>query len=96
MSEAVSFGMWLRQARKARDLTQEELEQQIFLRLAVFVNGCTLAAAETLWAAELEGADLMMVDVLQSLVDKSLVLQVADPNTPDAEPRFTMLETIRT
>lgn len=77
------------------DLLQSA-EQQIFLRLAVFVSGCTLAAAETVWATELEDADLMTVDVLQSLVDKSLVLQVDDPNAPEAEPRFTMLETIRT
>jgi predicted ATPase len=54
-------------------------EQLLFARLAVFRGGCTLAAAE-----EVAEADL---DVLQSLVDKSLV-RVTDE-------RFWMLETIR-
>ncbi|HZG68230.1 MAG TPA: tetratricopeptide repeat protein [Herpetosiphonaceae bacterium] len=71
-------------------------EQRLFLRLAVFVGGCTLAAAETLWPVASDDAPATTLDVLQSLVDKSLVLQVDEPDAPDAEPRFTMLETIRT
>ena len=58
-------------------LTPEE--QQLFSRLAVFVGGCTLEAAE-----EVAEADL---DTLQSLVDKSLVRHTGD--------RYWMLETIR-
>jgi predicted ATPase/class 3 adenylate cyclase len=54
-------------------------ERTLFARLAVFAGGCTLAAAE-----EIVDADL---DVLQSLVDKSLVRHTQD--------RFWMLETIR-
>jgi predicted ATPase/class 3 adenylate cyclase len=54
-------------------------EQQLFARLAVFRGGCTLEAAE-----EVAGADL---DVLQSLVDKSLLRHTHE--------RFWMLETIR-
>lgn len=54
-------------------------ETQLFARLAVFAGGCTLDAAQ-----EVCGADL---DVLQSLVDKSLLRHSAD--------RFWMLETIR-
>jgi predicted ATPase/DNA-binding SARP family transcriptional activator len=54
-------------------------EQRLFAGLAVFVGGCTLAAAE-----EVVGPDL---DTLQSLVDKSLLHQIDD--------RFLMLETIR-
>jgi predicted ATPase len=54
-------------------------EQQLFARLAVFRGGCTLGAAEVV-----TGADL---DVLQSLVDKSLVRHSTE--------RFSMLETIR-
>jgi predicted ATPase len=54
-------------------------EQQVFRPLAVFVGGCTLEAAE-----EVAGADL---DLLQSLVEKSLVRF-------DGE-RYSLLETIR-
>ena len=53
--------------------------EQLFARLAVFVGGCTLEAAE-----EVADADL---DTLQSLVDKSLVRHTGE--------RFWMLETIR-
>jgi predicted ATPase/class 3 adenylate cyclase len=56
-----------------------EPEQRLFARLSVFVGGCTLEAAETVCAADL--------DDLASLVDKSLVRQ--------ARERFWMLETIR-
>jgi predicted ATPase len=54
-------------------------EQQLFVRLSVFVGGCTLEAAE-----EACGADL---DTLQGLVEKSLLRHT--------EERFWMLETIR-
>jgi tetratricopeptide (TPR) repeat protein len=54
-------------------------EQRLFARLSAFVGGCTLEAAETVCAAD--------VDRLASLVDKSLVQQSGE--------RFWMLETIR-
>jgi hypothetical protein len=54
-------------------------EQRLFARLSAFAGGCTLEAAETVCAADL--------DVLESLVDKSLVRRSGD--------RFWMLETIR-
>jgi predicted ATPase/class 3 adenylate cyclase len=57
----------------------DEEEQRLFGQLAVFRGGYTLAAAE-----EVAEADL---DVLQSLVDKSLVRRT--------DERFWMLETIR-
>jgi predicted ATPase len=60
------------------DLLDQE-EQRLFARLAVFSGGCTLEAAE-----EVADADL---DILQSLVDKSLLRHT--------EERFWMLETIR-
>jgi predicted ATPase/class 3 adenylate cyclase len=56
-----------------------DAEQCLFARLAVFRGGCTLEAAEAVADADL--------DLLQSLVDKSLVRQRDD--------RFWMLETIR-
>ncbi len=54
-------------------------EQRLFARLAVFRGGSTLEAAEEICAAEL--------DLLQSLVDKSLVRA--------RDERFWMLETLR-
>jgi predicted ATPase len=57
----------------------DEDERRLFARLAVFAGGCTIDAAE-----EIADADL---DVLQSLVDKSLLRH--------GEERFWMLETIR-
>jgi len=56
-----------------------EDEQRLFARLAVFRGGCTLEAAEEVAEAAL--------DVLQSLVDKSLVRH--------SDERYWMLETIR-
>jgi non-specific serine/threonine protein kinase len=58
-------------------LTPEE--QTIFARLAVFAGGCTLDAAEKIADADL--------DVLQSLVEKSLLRH--------SDERFWMLETVR-
>jgi hypothetical protein len=62
----------------SHDLLTED-EQQLFARLAVFAGGCTLGAAENVCDAN--------VDVLQSLVDKTLLRHTGD--------RFWMLETIR-
>ena len=70
-------------------LTPEE--QVLFRRLAVFVGGCTVAAAE----AVVSGPDDDALDPFEnivSLVDKSLLRQETGV---DGEPRFTMLETIR-
>ena len=53
-------------------------EQRLFACLAVFRGGCTLDAAEQVCDADL--------DVLSSLVDKSLVRRIGD--------RYSMLETV--
>jgi predicted ATPase/DNA-binding CsgD family transcriptional regulator len=63
----------------------------LFRRLAVFVGGCTLQAAETVCAAS---GDLER-DILEEvarLVDKNLLRQ---EEQADGEPRLLMLETIR-
>jgi predicted ATPase/DNA-binding winged helix-turn-helix (wHTH) protein len=66
-------------------------EQKLFRRLSIFVGGCTLEAVEAVCdAPEDLGGDLL--DGLTSLLDKSLMSQAA---AGSAEPRFTMLETIR-
>ena len=56
-------------------------EQALFRRLAIFAGGCTLDAAEQVCDADL--------DLLGSLVDKSLVQQ------RDGGSRFVQLETLR-
>jgi predicted ATPase len=66
-------------------------EQTLFRRLAVFVGGCTLEAAQVICNVEGELA-WDVVDGLAALLDQSLVQQ---GDGPDGEPRFTMLETIR-
>jgi predicted ATPase/class 3 adenylate cyclase len=59
-------------------------EQRVLRALSVFAGGCTLEAAEAV-----TGADL---DLLESLLDKSLVRHRADEA---GEDRYWLLETIR-
>ncbi len=71
----------------SHDLLTPE-EQTLFRRLAVFAGGFVLGAAERVAG---DDSSSPVLDVLASLVDKSLVQQqdVAD------EPRFALLETVR-
>ncbi|MFL5758711.1 MAG: tetratricopeptide repeat protein [Thermomicrobiales bacterium] len=62
-------------------------EQLLFRRLSVFVGGFTLSGAEAIAADESS-----ILDLLTSLVDKSLIQQTEQT---DGEPRFSLLETIR-
>jgi predicted ATPase len=83
-----------RTLRRAIDWSHDLLtpaEQMLFRRLSVFVGGCTLEAAEAVCNAG-EDLDIDLLDGVTSLVDKSLLSQIGPG---DAEPRFTMLETIR-
>jgi len=66
-------------------------EKTLFRRLAVFVGGCTLEAAEAVCNAD-SGLELDVLDGVAQLVDKSLLRQEAEI---DGEPRLRMLETIR-
>jgi len=70
-------------------LTAEE--QLLFRRLAVFVDGFVLDAADAVVAAP-DGPVVDALDGVASLVDKSLLLRHAERG---GEPRFGMLETIR-
>jgi predicted ATPase len=68
-------------------------DRVLFRRLAVFVGGCTLEAAEAVCAAP-EGAEPLGMEVLEglsALVDQSLV----QPREEGGEPRFGMLHVIR-
>ena len=66
-------------------------EQQLFCRLSVFVNGCTLEAVEAISVA-LGNATLPVLDGVVSLIDKNLLQQTAQEGE---EIRLLMLETIR-
>jgi predicted ATPase/DNA-binding CsgD family transcriptional regulator len=82
-------------------------EQRLFRCLAVFSGGCTLDAAETIYAVvdhdaqdtgsmlPAASAESMPIDVLDrvaALIDSNFVRQVEQD---DREPRLVMLETIR-
>jgi non-specific serine/threonine protein kinase len=68
----------------------DERERALFRRLAVFASGWTLEAAEAVAEGEpIQPSDVL--DLLTSLVDKSLV--VTDPR--GAEERYGFLETVR-
>lgn len=69
----------------------DEPERRMFRRLAVFAGGADLQAVEAVVNPHAElGLDTL--DALTSLVDNNVIRSV---ETPEAEPRFTMLETIR-
>jgi predicted ATPase len=65
-------------------------ERTLFRRLAVFVGGWTLNAAEAI--AGDERLSTSVLDLLSSLIDHSLVQRTEDVG---GEPRFAMLETVR-
>src|SRR5512141_33519 len=66
-----------------------EQEKQLLRRLAVFVGGWTLEAAEQVCIEE--GGELDVLDLLTHLVDKSLVIMEDSPGSV----RYRMLETTR-
>ncbi|RFU40690.1 AfsR/SARP family transcriptional regulator, partial [Actinomadura logoneensis] len=65
----------------------DDAERTVLARMSVFASGATPEAAERVCGRDL-AADV--IDVVASLVDKSLVM--ADG---DAEPRYRLLETVR-
>jgi serine phosphatase RsbU (regulator of sigma subunit)/predicted ATPase len=88
------------------DLLNAE-EQTLFRRLGVFVGGCTIEATEAVCSelsieheefrhtyptAPVHTAQLSMLNVIESLVNQSLLRRI---EATSHEPRFAMLETIR-
>jgi predicted ATPase/class 3 adenylate cyclase len=71
------------------DLLAED-ERAVFRRLAVFVGGCSLEAAEAVCAGELVD-QYAVLDLLMRLVDKSLLTA----ETGGTEARYRQLETVR-
>ena len=68
----------------------DEREQEVLCRLSVFAGGWTLEAAEAVCSrGRLEASDV--VDILGSLVDKSLV----QTDSANGDLRYRLLETIR-
>ncbi len=72
------------------DLLSAE-EQALFRRLAVFVGGCTLEAAEAVGRAEDEAG----IDILAGLASLTAKSLVRHEEGADGEPRYRLLETIR-
>jgi predicted ATPase len=70
-----------------------ETEQHVLQRVSVFAGGFSLAAATAVCGLQVNRRldELQMLDVVDSLVRKSL----AALERTSAEPRYTMLETIR-
>jgi len=68
-------------------------EQDLFGRLAVFANGCTLEAAEAVCATP-GPSPIPVLDGLASLINNNLA-RVKVNNEGDGEPRLGMLETMR-
>jgi non-specific serine/threonine protein kinase len=69
-----------------------ELDRTLFVRLAVFTGGWSLEDAAAVVAVGRPESDLpALVDGLQSLVEKQLVVVVPS----ETQPRYRMLETLR-
>jgi predicted ATPase/tRNA A-37 threonylcarbamoyl transferase component Bud32/Tfp pilus assembly protein PilF len=66
-------------------------EQRLFVRMAVFAGGCTLAAAEAVCGDAAHVVDVL--DGIGALVDASTL--VRDRQGDDGEPRLRMLATLR-
>ncbi len=67
-------------------------EKQVFRELAVFLGGFRFDSAEYVCETSAYTHALDLVDVVSSLIDKSLLIQ---RDSRDGEPRFRMLEVVR-
>jgi non-specific serine/threonine protein kinase len=67
-------------------------EKQVFRELSVFSGGFRFDSAESVCQTSAYTHALDLVDVISSLIDKSLLIQ---KESKDGEPRFRMLEVVR-
>ena len=70
----------------------DDQEQQFLCRLSVFRGGCSLEAAERVCMERIDGDAL---DLLTSLIDKSLVVPDHGASGGTSQVRYRMLQTIR-
>ncbi len=68
----------------------EKPERVVLRRLSVFAGGATLESAEQVCGLDGGAGDGEVIDVIASLIDKSLVI-----TTGDGEVRYRLLETVR-
>ncbi len=67
-------------------------EQRLLRLLSVFVDGCTFEAVERVSEFAGQAKSGSVIDMLASLVNKSLIQQMVQP---DGESRFSILEMVR-
>ncbi len=67
-------------------------EQRLFRQLAVFAGGWTAQAAEAVCSVD---TTLPVLDLISSLLDKSLLLRTERESEVDTEPRLSMLVSVR-
>jgi predicted ATPase len=72
-----------------------EPERVLLRRLGIFVGGFTLEAAETIAAGGDVSPQAQVPDLLEQLIDKSLVTVKGGSEDFESETRYGMLETIR-
>lgn len=71
----------------------EPNEREAFMRLAVFVGGCSIEAAA--FVIESEDTGEFFPPALEALIRKNLVQYTSPYHDPEGEPRLWILETIR-
>ncbi len=83
--------------KRVIDWSHDHLEtsaRQVLRRMSVFAGGCTLEAAEAVCRGETV-EEWELLDVLTTLVDKSLIERGIEDGESGARVRFRMLETVR-
>jgi predicted ATPase/DNA-binding XRE family transcriptional regulator len=74
------------------DLLNEQ-EQWLFRHLSIFVGGSSLETIEAFFADIIPPSSLTIMEIVASLLNKSLLQRIEQDH---GEPRFVMLETLRT
>jgi len=67
-------------------------EQSLYAHLGVFAGSFTMEAAQAIWFTGNRVATTAIIELLASLIDKSMLQRQSSPN---GEPRFSLLEVLR-